>query len=634
MIISAVLFVVVGLIGAQAVRDAIPKPDDKQPWNFMSRLFPELNHKVTTTLSVTVLIGVGFFAMTLLFGLFGWEALSDFNLNLTSAVVGTAIMFVLLNDRTNLAWVALVVGIMLALLTHVTSGTTQNILNNLSTDVIAAFVTAVLINTGQVVLTNAEIFNKLTGRQPSPSEKRYEVKMRFKDDAKNPLKQSDYVFRYVNRYHIGTIATFVAGTYQTDKTPNRDHTNTLKRLTEKLARLSVSPRVPLRSYMGDRVPGMEHPDNADKKRTWRAHVSDWFDNVRQLKRLEPTTMKQLEFDEQEQALFDRVFCIFGISGEDHEFKPKYAFLNVRADRVGPLFEAFNSGKTFDLSELSTVIAVGDGAPTFGDLREIYKKFLFSGQPNVRIFPTTELAGVETDKDIASAYQLFVTGQYDKAYEAYKTLAANRFIAPVNRLIFMGNSAHMTGQLKNAEAAYDEAVRLNPYSGSPRFWRALLYIEQKRTEDALEEFIQFDTLTFSRTDEISFGVWRGIIAKLRGQNALCDEYLTLAEVRIKNLGDSKEWAERTRALIDSVGGSKEQAIAHYAHCLDTYPKAWQSFAPRLYVRVLARAFNTPMFAEIEQWYEAEWRKRAGQPQNNPQNDYSKAFSNYLNDLIKK
>lgn len=127
---------------------------------------------------------------------------------------------------------------------------------------------------------------------------------------------------------------------------------------------------------------------------------------------------------------------------------------------------------------------------------------------------------------------------------------------------------------------------------------------------------------------------GIIAKLRGQNTLCDDYLKLAEIRIKNLGGSKEWAERTRALIDSVRGSKEQAIAHYVHCLDTYPNAWQSFAPRVYVRVLARAFNTPMFAEIEQWYEAEWRKRAGQPQNKPQNDYSKAFSNYLNDLTKK
>jgi tetratricopeptide (TPR) repeat protein len=106
---------------------------------------------------------------------------------------------------------------------------------------------------------------------------------------------------------------------------------------------------------------------------------------------------------------------------------------------------------------------------------------------------------------------FEQARYGEALAAYEQVPQDqRDAAFFNRL---GMSYHMLNRLKEAEAAYKEAIRLSPEQGAPRNNLASLYYSQLKFGDAEREFRR----AMERSPEDVIMRWNGRAARFAREN---------------------------------------------------------------------------------------------------------------------
>jgi tetratricopeptide (TPR) repeat protein len=166
------------------------------------------------------------------------------------------------------------------------------------------------------------------------------------------------------RLHVGTIASF--GTQDEE---------TLLELARRLASLSDVPGLIAKSYVGE---ALTTPD-----------IAPAF--------AEQTRFDELQLTSAHRQLLDKVFIILYLTSKDENGNENFAWVNVRGDRLEPLFERERVGEPFNLTQYTTAVKVGQGLPTIEDFERLERDYLFGQETtNLRIyFDTVENANKGT-----------------------------------------------------------------------------------------------------------------------------------------------------------------------------------------------------------------------------------------------
>lgn len=188
--------------------------------------------------------------------------------------------------------------------------------------------------------------------------------------------QPPFYIGKATRFHIGTIAVFQV-----------DETDILETLPTKIAGLSDNPLRIAYSRMGENVATEPRSGSVIPRKLTR---STFKLSYRERQRLE------------------NIFLICYIETGGLDQQPRFAFVNVRGDRIESLLEALEKPEQFNLSEKSTIILAGaddveevlapnghvlitrNSRPTDGQIQRLRSDYLFGddsiGFTNVRIFP--------------------------------------------------------------------------------------------------------------------------------------------------------------------------------------------------------------------------------------------------------
>ena len=155
------------------------------------------------------------------------------------------------------------------------------------------------------------------------------------------------------RLHVGTIASF--GTQDEE---------TLLELARRLASLSDVPGLIAKSYVGEALAP--------------ADIAPAF--------AQQTRFDELQLTSAHRQLLDKVFIILYLTSHDEHGDENFAWVNVRGDRLEPLFERERVGVPFNLTQYTTAVKVGLGLPTVEDFERLERDYLFGQETtNLRIY---------------------------------------------------------------------------------------------------------------------------------------------------------------------------------------------------------------------------------------------------------
>lgn len=171
-----------------------------------------------------------------------------------------------------------------------------------------------------------------------------------------PTNNRSFTFNTVNNLDIGCIAIFgLADRLQFEET------------IHKLISLSYQPRQALFSYIDEDITSLT--------------------TMQQTQIVETRHFEQIDWNSQDLALFEKIFIIVYIQGENMSKKQQYAFINIRADRINMLMTNIKQGTHFDIFSISTPVIHGIGRPTASELQKMQEDYLYSHTAiNIRIFP--------------------------------------------------------------------------------------------------------------------------------------------------------------------------------------------------------------------------------------------------------
>jgi hypothetical protein len=175
---------------------------------------------------------------------------------------------------------------------------------------------------------------------------------------RKPKPQDDFYMGRFITINVGTIAIF-----------GLEDPDLIDSLASKFALMSEQPKPVVISRMGEDVPIADPPSETDDRPAQQAFHA-------------------IEFGHVETMNFKYVFLILELKSDQSKTgEPAYAYVNVRADRLGSLLMQGKSGKLFNLPDFSTIVMTGHGEIPSEVSAKAQRDYLFGvQQTNVRLFP--------------------------------------------------------------------------------------------------------------------------------------------------------------------------------------------------------------------------------------------------------